>query len=325
MSQNFTVVPPSGKGTRSTPLAGKTLPIVIGVCVLLVIVLLTIFSPLVTIPTGHTGVLTTFGRVSDVTLEEGFHLKNPIQEVILMDTRTQKAQIQLGAFSSDIQQVDVICSVNFAIDRASAQNLYKRVGRNYFATVMEPRILENVKAVFTRYNAEKLMEVRHELSTQVLNLLAPEMAVYGINIVSISIENVDFTDAFTDAVESKQVAEQTKLKVETEQAQQVSMERSAAERQVISANAQAQERSILAEANASVQRINADAAAYARKVESEAEAEANQKIAASVTQELIDYRQIDRWDGKLPMFGSASANNPLPVINVPAGGLESAS
>lgn len=317
MSQpNFQTINPSNRPPRGgRPNFGMARWIVIGVIVLVLVLFLIAFSPFVTIPTGHTGVVTTFGRVQNYTLDEGFHLKNPIQEVILMDNRAQKASLQLQAFSSDIQQVDVTCSINYTIDRDTAQELYKRVGRNYYATVMEPRILENVKAVFTRYNAEKLMQVRNELSKQIKELLEPEMKAYGIQITSVAIEDVDFTDAFTEAVEAKQVAEQTKLKVETEQAQQVSMEKSAAERQVIAANAQAQERAILAEADANVKRINADAAAYAKKVEAEAEAEANQKIAASVTEELIKYRQADRWNGQLPIISSGS--DTLPVLNVP--------
>ena len=289
--------------------------ILIGILLVVLAVALVVFAPFVVIPTGHTGVIATFGKVENYTLSEGLHFKLPVQEVILMDNRIQKANLPLLAFSSDIQQVDVECSVSYALDPKMTQSLYSRVGRDYYDKVMQPRILENVKAVFTRYNAEKLMQVRNELSTQVKDLLITEMEEYGIQITAVSIENVDFTDAFTDAVESKQVAEQTKLKAETEQEQQVNMERSAAERQVISANAQAQERTILAEADANVRRINADAAAYARKVEAETEATANELIAASVTPELSQYRAVLNWNGQLPMLGNTGGV--LPMLDLP--------
>lgn len=318
MSQNFTVVNSDGKTPRKrNSVNPKIILIIASVAVVLLLLFFGMFSPFVTIPTGHTGVVTTFGKVENYTLDAGFHLKNPIQDVFLMNNQTQKATLEMQAFSSDIQQVDVKCSVNFSVDRATAQDLYKTVGPLYYDKVVDPRIQENVKAVFTRYNAEKLMQVRNQLSGQVKDLLEPEMKRYGIQIEAVTIEDVDFTDAFTEAVEAKQVAEQTKLKVETEQAQQVSTERSSAERQIIAANAQAQERAILAEADANVKRINADAAAYARKVEAETEAEANLKIAASVTEDLIKYRQIDAWDGKLPMFSGGNGATPLPVIDVP--------
>ena len=58
-----------------------------------------------TVPTGHTGILTTFGKVEDITLEAGVHFKLPVQKVVVMDNRTQVAKITLTCFSSDIQEV----------------------------------------------------------------------------------------------------------------------------------------------------------------------------------------------------------------------------
>ena len=70
---------------------------------------------------------------------------------------------------------------------------------------------------------------------------------------------------------------------------------------------------IEAEAAAEVVRIQAYAAAYEIKTKADAEAEANEKIAATVTGELIDYTQAQNWNGKLPstFIGSGSA---IPVI-----------
>ena len=291
-------------------------PFFIIACAVIVLVLLFIaaFPPFVTVPTGHTGVVTTFGRVEDYVLTEGFHLKNPFQKVIMMDNRAQRQTLKMQAFSSDIQQVDLTCTVNYAIDQVNAQNLYKNVGENYYYKKMEARIKECTKSVFTRYTAEKLMEVRNTLSQQVEELLAPEMLEIGIRIESISIEDVDFTDAFTNAVEDKQVALQKKLKTETEQAELVSVAQSTAERDIIAAKADAEKRSILAEAEANVAKIEADAQAYVTKVQAEAEANANKLIAESLTEELIAYTEANNWNGELPQIvGSASA---LPIIDV---------
>ena len=70
---------------------------------------------------------------------------------------------------------------------------------------------------------------------------------------------------------------------------------------------------IEAEAAAEVVRIQADATAYEIKTKADAEAEANEKIAATVTEELIDYTQAQNWNGKLPatFIGSGGA---IPVI-----------
>lgn len=284
--------------------------------VMLAVILLAIiaFPPFVSVPTGHTGVVTTFGRVEDRVLDEGFHFKNPVQRVVMMDNRTQKASMAMQAFSSDIQQVDIVCSVNYSVDRQNAQNLYRNVGVNYYETVMRPRVQECTKSVFTKYTAETLMDVRSSLSTQIRDLLAPEMKEYGILIASVTVENVDFTDAFTDAVEAKQVALQTKLKTETQQAELVSIAQSTAERDLIAARTDAEKRTILAEAEASVKRIEADADAYKVKVQSEAEAAANKLIASSLTDSLIRYTQANRWNGSLPQIvGNSTA---LPVLDL---------
>lgn len=291
-------------------------PVLIAAGILvLVIIFLCAFPPAVTVPTGHTGVVTTFGRVEDYVLTEGFHIKTPFQKVIMMDNRAQRQTLKMSAFSSDIQQVDVTCTVNYAIDQVNAQNLYKNVGENYYYKKMEARIKECTKSVFTRYTAEKLMEVRNTLSNQIEELLAPEMLEIGIRIETISIEDVDFTDAFTDAVEAKQVALQKKLKTETEQAELVSVAQSTAERDIIAAKADAEKREILAQTEAEIKKIEADAAAYAVKVQAEAEAQANQLISASLTDDLISYTEANRWDGQLPQI--VGSEGMLPIIDMP--------
>ena len=257
------------------------------------------------VPTGYTGILTTFGRVERYTLDAGFHFKSPFQNVILMDNREQKTSFKTQSFSSDIQQVDIDGSINYSINTATAMTLYKEVGTSYFNTLIMPRLLENTKAVFSKYTAENLVAARESLSKTIRDQLATEMERYGINIISVSIENIDFTDSFTDAVEQKQVAAQRKLQAEIEEAQKT-----------MEAQQQAERQRITAEAEAAVKKIEADAAAYATRVQAEAEAEANQKIAASLTQNLIQWKQASTWDGALPTYVSGDGSTTLPILNL---------
>ena len=257
--------------------------------VILVLFLLIALGLFATVPTGHTGVVTTFGKVEQFVLDEGVHIKLPWQKVINMDNRAQKKTVTTPAFSSDIQQVDVICTINYSVDRETSQTLYRNVGASYYETVMEPRFYESVKAVFARFTAENLVASRDTLSSDIKEILAPEMKEYGIAVLSISIENIDFTDAFTDAVEAKQVAEQNKLRAQTEQAQLTLEAEAAAKRQVIAANAEAD-----------VTKIQAEVAQYA----GEKEAAMNQKLSETMTELLIKYYYIKQWDGKLPSIYS---------------------
>ena len=248
------------------------------------------------VPTGYTGILTTFGAVSDRTLDAGINFTLPWQHIVTMDNRTQRAQIETAAFSSDIQQVDLLMSVNYCIDRSTAQELYRTVGKSYYDNVMLPRIHENTKAVFAGYTAESLISQREYLSERIAETTRRDMEPYGITVVSVSVENIDFTDAFTNAVESKQVAAQNKLTAETEQAQKTMEEQAIAERAIIAAKAEAEQSVIAAEADLEVVKIQAEASLYA----GEREAEMNKRISEALTKQLIDYYWIKQWDGKLP-------------------------
>ena len=268
-------------------------------------VVLLVLSLVSYVPTGHTGIITTFGKVHDVTLDAGIHFKAPWNSVLTMDNREQKKPFQLEAFSKDIQQVDVQGSVNYNIDKATAMNLYKDVGTGYADILIGPRIQEDIKIVIAKYTAENLIENRQAMSDGIFELLKDELAPKGINIISLAIENIDFTDAFEAAVEAKQVATQEKQKAKTQQ-----------EQQTMEAEQKAERDRIAAQAAADVEKIGVDAEAYAIKTRSDAEAEANKKIADSLTEELIRYSEVNQWNGQLPSYmGTSSA---VPIINTNA-------
>lgn len=268
------------------------------------------------VPAGHVGILTTFGKVSDEVLGEGFHLKNPVAKITRMDVRTQVEHGTYEAFSSDIQQVQVGLTVNFNVNKDTAMNLFREVGTKYIDTIIIPRVKENTKVVISHYTAESLVENREMLSSEVLELMKIDMSVYGINVTAISIEDIDFTDAFTNAVEAKQVATQQKLAAQTEEEKLTMQKEAEAAREIITAETEAERNKIAANANAEVIRIEADTAAYAVRVEAEAQAEANAMIADSLTDELVNYTVLSRWNGELPEYYGGDA---LPVLDIPVG------
>lgn len=274
--------------------AGAVAAVVVG------IVLLTI-SFFTRIPTGYTGIVTTFGKVHDETLDAGIHGKAPWDTVITMDNREQRESFSLQSFSRDIQQVDITGSINLNINKSTAMTLYKEVGTEYKKVLVAPRVQEDVKIVIAKYTAEKLIENRQAASDEIYNLIKTELADKGINVVSFAIENIDFTDTFEGAVEAKQVATQEKQRAQTQQEQQTMEAQQAAER-----------RKIQAQAEADVQKINAEAEAFAIKAKADAEAEANEKIAKSLTNELIKYAEITRWNGELPgIYGGGDGVLPI--------------
>lgn len=258
---------------------------------ILLVVAVIAASCITTIPTGHTGVVTTFGSVEDYTYDSGVHVKLPWQKVVMMDNRIQKQTVDLSCFSSDIQEVSMTYTINYQINKANAQNIYKSIGINYYDTVIVPCITESTKVVTARYSAEELVGERSNLAAAIEVLLAEKLAEFNVELVSTSIENMAFTEAFTNAVEEKQVAQQNKLRAQTE-AERIKIE---------------------AEADAEKQRIEAKGEADAQLIKAEAEAEANQKIAQSLTNGVLQNKFLEGWDGKLPMVTSGGT----PFINLP--------
>jgi len=279
----------------ATPLIGTVIAIV-----------LVILSCVSYVPTGYTGIVTTFGKVHENTLDAGINFHAPWDNVIKMDNREQRITFQLEAFSKDIQQVAVQGSINYNIDKTTAMNLYRDIGVEYATILISPRIQEDVKIIIAKYTAENLIENRQAMSDSIYELLKNELTNKGINIISLAVENIDFTDAFESAVEAKQVATQEKQKAKTQQEQQTMEEEQKAERARIAAQAQAD-----------VQKIEADAEAYAIRAKADAEAEANKKLNASLTVDLIEYNKILHWDGKLPTF---TGGGTVPIVNF--GGIE---
>lgn len=266
-------------------------------------IILVILSCISYVPTGYTGIVTTFGKVHDNTLDAGINFHAPWDNVITMDNREQRATFQLEAFSKDIQQVDIQGSINYNIDKATAMNLYKDVGTEYVTILVAPRIQEDVKIVIARYTAENLISSRQEAANAIEALIRDELTPKGINVISFAVENIDFTDAFEAAVEAKQVATQEKQRAQTQQ-EQATME----------AEQAAKRKKIEAEAAAEVAKVQADADAYAVEVKASAEAEANKKINQSLTPDLVEYKQILQWNGELPQF--VGGNSSIPIFNM---------
>lgn len=265
---------------------------IVAAALVIIIALIFAISCFSFVPTGHTGVVTLFGKVEDYTLDSGVHFKNPFARVIKMDNRIQKESVELSCFSSDIQEVEVVFTLNYQISKEYAMNIYKTIGKNYFDTAVSPIITESVKTVAARYTAEDLINKRNELAMAIETDMKEKLLVFNIELVSTSIEDMDFTDAFTNAVEEKQVAAQNKLKAETEAAQRV----------------------VEAEAEAQIRRVTAEAEAYEILQRAEAEAQANQKLAESITDRLIEYRYYEVWDGKLPQMVMGESTTPMVQI-----------
>lgn len=256
----------------------------------IIIAIITLFSSMTIVPSGHTGVEVRLGKVTGNTYSDGFHFKAPfITSVVKMTNQVQKNEVSCNAVSKDLQTVSTSIAVNYHLSADSSADMYKNVGDSYLEKILLPTVQESTKAVMSNYKAEGLITQRGTVSTEIEDLIQSKVKEYGIIIDSLNITNFEFSAEFDAAIEAKQVAEQNKLKAETEK-----------EQKIIEAEAAAREKTIAAEAEAEAARIKAEGEAAAIKTKADAEAEANKKIADSLTSDVLNNKAIEKWNGQYP-------------------------
>ena len=174
------------------------------------------------VPAGHTGVVVTMGKVSDRVLDEGMHFKMPfVQQVVMMNNKIQKTEIDSNGVSKDLQTVSSGVAINYHINKDDSAVIYRTIGEGYADTVLQPAIQESMKAITAQYTAEELITKRSAVGEEIGATLAEKVQEYGILIDKFNIINFDFSAEFNDAIEQKQVAEQNKLRAETEKEQKI--------------------------------------------------------------------------------------------------------
>ena len=260
----------------------KKVPVkkVLLVAVIAVAVLVVGFSAFTVVPAGSTGVLVTLGKVSETPLQEGLHFKLPfVQSIETVSNKIQKIEVAAPAVSKDLQSINSSIAVNFRVGNKSAAYIYKNIGSDYQSVVLLPAVQESMKSVTAKYTAEELITERATVGQEVQEALSAKVSGYGVVIEKFNIVNFEFSAEFDNAIEAKQVAEQNLIKTKTEQEQAI----------------------VIAEAEAKKKLIEAEAEAKAILQKAEAQAEANRKIAASLSEEMIEYAKVEKWDGKLPI------------------------
>lgn len=240
--------------------AGKIVASVI-IILALVIVILNSFTA---VTAGHSGVVTTFGKVSDSVLSEGLHFKIPfVQKIVLVDNRVLKAEADCSSASKDLQTVRSTIAVNYKVMNSYSASVYKNIGMDYESVIIIPAVQECVKAVTARFTAEELITNRQNVSDLMSEQLKDKIGSYGIDVQIFNIISFEFTEEYNAAVEAKQTAQQNALKAEQD-----------------------------------LQRVKVEAEQTV--AEAQAEAEAYRLKSEQITPEVLLMSYIDKWDGKLP-------------------------
>lgn len=252
--------------------------------VLIVIGIIIGIASITTVPTGYVGVKTRFGQVQDDVIQEGLNTKTPfIEKIVKIDCRTKKIESESNTASKDLQDVRLKVAVNYNVSKDTANILYKEVGKKYEDIIVNPAILESIKSITAQYTAEELITKRAEVSNKMQELLEEKVTPRGFNVVDFNITDLDFSEAYNQAIENKQVAEQQAKQAEYElQKAKVENDRKISE----------------AEANAKVMEVqNASTTEQAIKLK---ELEIQEKF-------------INKWNGQLP---TTTTSETIPFLNI---------
>ncbi len=251
---------------------------VVTIIVLFVIAVL-LCNPIVVVGVGERGVKVTLGKVSPESLGEGMHFIMPyVQKIAKMDVKTQKYTTQTHVYTKDIQQARISYVVNYNLVADSAFRMYQEVGMDYVSKVINPVLEGTIKDVIGKWNASDLVANREEATSDILVKLHDQLTSRYVNVTSFQIVDINYSEVFERAIESKVTAEQDALKAKNKTVQ-IQEE---ARQKVISAEAEAKSMSI--RANALTQ-----------------------------NKALVEYEAVQKWNGILPQY---MMGNSVPFVNL---------
>jgi len=253
-----------------------------------------VFASWYTVDEGERAVVLRLGAIVGEA-GPGLHFKMPwINTVHKITVQNQnKRYSALEAYSRDQQPANLTVSVTYmASDPRAVYGQYGDLEGAVFRLI-DPRVTSGVKTIFGQYDAVRAIQERAGLNVDVAN--AVTSAITGpIQIISVQVENIDFSEAYEQSVEQRMLAQ-----VEIQRREQ-NLRTTEVEAQIARTRAEG-------EANAIRLRGEAEGAAIRARAE-----------ALRMNADLVQLQAVEKWDGKLPT--TMVPSTALPFINLqPAG------
>ena len=254
------------------------------VLALLGLVVLVLGFSFVIVPTGYTGVRTTFGQVSDTVIPQGFNLKVPfVQNIVLVNNKQQDTLISAQVWGETTERTPVYASevtVTYQVRSDKSAWIFANV-TNTDSLVSQDLVGSAIKSAMVELPADEVT-IRSRIEPLVKEKLTASVAEkYGedtISILKVVINQMDFEDSYNEAIAAKSIAQQEQAKQEIENATAIAK----------------------AEADKKVAITNAEAKAETTRIAAEAEAEANRVLEASLTDAILKAKFYESWNGELP-------------------------
>lgn len=179
-----------------------------------VVAVIIFFASVISVPTGHVGVLTLFGRVTGETLGEGIHLINPLKSVQKLSIQTQSVKESANVPSNEGLILALDTSLLFHLDRTKAAEVYQKVGTNYAEKIVEPTLRAAIRASTSAHTANALYTNARELvQQQIQDELTAQLGQRGLIVENVLLRDVQLPAMLKGSIEAKQQAEQDALRM----------------------------------------------------------------------------------------------------------------
>lgn len=271
----------------------KTFMIPFVLCLVSLVVFIFIPFSVKQVSTGEVAVVKVWGK-TEYAKTAGTHFDFWLgKEYIRYDTKIRQINSQTMAYSQDAQTMDISLTIQYRIQADKVKSINEEFGS---LSMLESRVtsvfVEKTKAVMSSMQAMKIIEERDSLPSKIVNSMSDLADKYYIEVLNVLIENIDFSDAFEQAVENKMISEQQQLQAEYE-AKKAETE-AKGKLEVAKLEAEAELQKALKEAEAT--EVRAEAEAKALQIIQEAWDSIDPTVQAVILQEMA----IEKWDGKVP-------------------------
>lgn len=198
--------------------------------------------------------------------------------------------------SNEGQQINLDVVIQYQVIREEAGLLYQDWGGATIGTV-EDRVVRQytrsqVPVVASKYGWEDITSAKRDvINGEISSALETEFQRRHLRLISFAVREVHLPQSLQDALDQKIRAQQAA----EQQRYQLEQARVKAEQDVAEATGRA-----------NALKASAEGEAQATLTRARAQAEANRQLAESLTPALIQYEQLQRWDGKLPIFSGGA-------------------
>lgn len=170
-----------------------------------------------TVPAGNVGVRNMMGNVRVEEFTPGFTLKNPLESVVDMSTRTREIKEAMQVPTSEGLIAGLEVSVLYRLDGTKADDVYKKLGGDtaYEENFVAPTIRSTGRDIVANYKAEDLYSnKREEIAQRMAKQLESEMGKRHLVLEKVLIRDLKLPDKLTAAIQEKMSMEQEALKMD---------------------------------------------------------------------------------------------------------------